>query len=231
VQQGLQLSLTTTCALTKQQEQTFNTSIVIFGCGGLGLSCIMISKAIGVQTIVAIDVSDSALQKARQCGATHVILAPRDNKECRAKMQTNLYQQVVSCTGQEGADVCIDAGGFASTCENAVYCTRRGGLMVQVGLPNSAPMIPMTRVAGWEIEIVGSHGFDAVNDMTNILDLVSHGKLQPKKLIEREVSLEVGVKALMEMDKSSPLGITMITNFHDSNGVDLNASVLVQSSL
>ena len=231
VQQGLQLSITTTCALTEHRQQTFNASIAIFGCGGLGLSCIMISKAIGVETIVAIDVSETALQKARQCGATHVILAPRDNKDCRAKIQTNLYQQVVSCTGQEGADVCIDAGGFASTCENAVYCARRGGRMVQVGLPNTAPMVPMTRVAGWEVEIVGSHGFDAVNDMTSILDLVSQGKLQPMKLIEREVTLELGVKALMEMDKSSPLGITMITNFRDNSSIKPYPSILAHSSL
>ena len=48
--------------------------------------------------------------------------------------------------------------------------------------------------------------------------LVKTGKLHPKKLVDREVSLEEGVQELMNMNKTSPLGIVMITNFR--NGIN-----------
>jgi alcohol dehydrogenase len=175
-----------------------------------------------VSRIIAVDVSDAALEKARMCGSTHVLRAPKrsdylSESEYQKELE-NLRQKVMFLTNG-GADICIDAAGFSSTCETAIYCTRRGGRMVQVGLPlhSPPPSIPMGRVVGWEIEIVGSHGFDAVNDMEHILELVSLGKLQPKLLVQQEVSLEIGVKALMDMDYDSPLGITMITEFNEDS--------------
>ncbi|KAK1742421.1 hypothetical protein QTG54_006986 [Skeletonema marinoi] len=61
--------------------------------------------------------------------------------------------------------------------------------MIQVGLPigDQNPIVPMGMIAGKELEIVGSHGCDA-SDMPKILSLVESGKLDPKKLIEREVT-------------------------------------------
>jgi alcohol dehydrogenase len=205
-------------SVVSSQKSPADTTIAIFGCGGVGLSCVMISKAMEVNTIITVDVSDAALEKSRLCGSTHIFRAPkRSDYSSESEYQNeleNLRQNIMSLTNG-GADICIDAAGFSSTCETAVYCTRRGGRMVQVGLPlhSPPPNIPMGRVVGWEIEIVGSHGFDAVNDMQNILELVSLGKLQPKLLVQQEVSLEIGVKALMDMDYDSPLGITMITKF------------------
>mgnify|MGYP000722382301 CR=1 FL=1 len=66
----------------------------------------------------------------------------------------------------------IDAAGFAATCENAVYSTKRGGRMVQVGLPigETPPLVPMGLVAAHEIEIYGSHGF-ASDDLPHLLDI------------------------------------------------------------
>jgi alcohol dehydrogenase len=89
--------------------------------------------------------------------------------------------------------------------------------MIQVGLPigDQNPIVPMGMIAGKELEIVGSHGCDA-SDMPKILSLVESGKLDPKKLIEREVTLEQGAKALMDMDFGSPIGMVMITQFTDA---------------
>lgn len=90
--------------------------------------------------------------------------------------------------------------------------------MVQVGLPigGRPPMIPMGTVAGRELELVGSHGFSA-KDLPTILQLVKSGTLRVKDLIEKEVTLEEGAKALMDMDKvGQQLGMTVITRFDDS---------------
>ena len=106
-----------------------------------------------------------------------------------------------------------NAAGFLSTCENAVWCCRRGGRMVQVGLPlELRPAIPMARVAGWELELIGSHGMAAA-DFPAILDMVARGELDPEALVEREVTLEQGAEAIMAMDRGSNLGMTMVTSF------------------
>jgi hypothetical protein len=80
----------------------------------------------------------------------------------------------------------------------------------------------MARVAGRELTIVGSHGFSSVNDdsevsaLEHILSLVKRRKLQPKLLVDKEVSLKEGVQELMNMNKSSPIGMVMITKFRDN---------------
>lgn len=186
-------------------------SIAIFGCGGLGLSCIMMATCFTSTNhiIIAIDVSQDALEKAKQLGATHVINAKNDDF---------VRKQVWKLTQGRGADLTLDAAGFKATCENAVWCTRRGGRMIQVGLPisgannNNNPIIPMGLVAGREIEIVGSHGFDA-KDMPDLLQLVASKRLNVQNLIEQQVTLEEGAQTLMKMDQTSPLGMTMITKF------------------
>lgn len=171
------------------------------------------------------DLSINALEKAKELGATDTIISSlktglRDTEQ----QNSNVFESMMKLTDGVGADLTIDAGGFKQTCLDAVWCCRRGGRMVQVGLPSDPIILPMTRIAGREITIVGSHGFSSVDDMSgisaldHILELVKAGKLQPKKLVDREVSLEEGVQELMNMNKGSPIGIVMITNFqHNIN--------------
>ena len=188
-------------------------SIAIFGCGGLGLSCLMIAKAFQqegkITSIIAIDISTKALHKAVELGADHTINVKEFDYD-----DEKIRQEVLKHTNGLGAEISMDAAGFKSTCENALYCTRRGCKMIQVGLPigSKRPDINMGFVAGREIEIIGSHGF-AANDLPSLLELVKVKKLDVRKLIEEEVTLEEGVQALMNMNNGSPLGMTMITKF------------------
>lgn len=191
--------------------------VCVFGCGGLGLSCIMIAKAFqeegNIESIIAVDISKKALDKALTLGADHVVNA----KSLRMK-DDDIRKMVMELTNGLGADLTIDAAGFVSTCENAVNTCRRGGRMIQVGLPigGRPPQIPMGAVAGKELELVGSHGF-AATDLPNLLELVRSGKLQVRKLVEKEVNLREGIDELMAMDHQSPLGITVITRFDDTS--------------
>lgn len=196
-------------AVLQQGRLESNESVAIFGCGGLGLSCIMMAKTAGAYPIVAVDVSEMALQKAKQVGATHTVLSTQDSSSC-----VDVRAEVWRITNNQGAHVSIDAAGFAATCEDAIHCTRRAGRMVQVGLPigDVLPKVPMGLVAGRELELIGSHGFDAA-DLSGILDMVATGQFDPLQLVERCVSLKEGAEVLMSMDRQSPLGMTMITDF------------------
>lgn len=196
-------------AVWQQGGLTATKSIAIFGCGGVGLSCVMLAVAKAAVQIIAVDVNEAALQKAVQLGAT-------DTVNVTGMEQEDIIRAVKKLTiNGQGADVTVDAAGFASTCENAVHCARPAGRMVQVGLPIGVqrPQVPMGLVASKELELVGSHGF-AADDLPELLQLVASGVLDPSKLVERKVTLQEGAQAIQDMDRGSPLGITMVTQFH-----------------
>jgi len=175
--------------------------VAIYGCGGVGLSAIMIAKAMGGK-VLAVDINPDALQKAVELGADYVINSALVNPVKTIRDLTEI-----------GAHISVDALGSEATATNAVLSLRRMGRHVQLGLllteSGQTPM-PMSRVIGWEIEILGSHGMAAVN-YPKILSLVASGKLNPQDLISREVSLKVGAEELRKMENSKNSGITIIS--------------------
>lgn len=144
--------------------------MVVFGAGGVGLSAVLVGSKVCGARVIAVDTNPAALAKAKSIGAAAVLDASTcvDDNDVRAK--------VIALCGGEGADLSVDAAGFTSTCENAVWCARRGGRMVQVGLPlgGRPPAIPMARVAAWELELIGSHGISA-SDFADVLKMVERG--------------------------------------------------------
>ena len=174
--------------------------VAIFGCGGVGLSSIMIAKAMGAK-VIAVDINPDALHKAGELGADYSINSTQENPVKTIRDITEL-----------GAHVSIDALGSEATANSAVLSLRRMGRHVQLGLllteSGQTPM-PMSRVIGWELDILGSHGMAAV-DYQKMLGMVASGELKPQDLISREVSLDVGAEELGKMENSQSSGITII---------------------
>jgi len=178
--------------------------VVVHGCGGVGLSAIMIADAIGART-VGIDITKKKLNKARAVGARVVIDASRVK---------DVVQAVRDFTSG-GAHVAIDALGSPATCFNSIAGLRKRGRHVQVGLMaagHSAPRIPMDQVIARELEILGSHGMQA-HRYPDMLTLIAAGKLQPAKLIDRTVTLEEGITVLQNMHRFETIGVTVIDRF------------------
>ena len=118
--------------------------VAVHGCGGVGLSAVMIAAAVGAR-VVAIDVSEAALEAARAAGAEHAVAAGADVREL---------------TGG-GAHVSLDAIGAEAACAASVAGLRKRGRHVQVGLLPEPPRVPMDLVIGRELELLGSHGMAA----------------------------------------------------------------------
>ncbi|MDK1488890.1 zinc-dependent alcohol dehydrogenase family protein [Sinorhizobium sp. 7-81] len=178
--------------------------VAVHGCGGVGLSAIMIATALGANPI-AIDISEEKLAFARKLGAVAAI----NGKE------TGDVAEAVREITKGGAHVSIDALGSPVTCFNSIKNLRRRGRHVQVGLmlaEHATPQIPMAQVIGHELEIYGSHGMQAWR-YDAMLSMITAGKLNPKQLIGREISLEEAVPALVTMDRATDLGISVITRF------------------
>ncbi len=188
-------------ALVDQGRLSAGEWVAVHGCGGVGLSAVMIAAAVGAR-IVAIDIKADALKRARELGAEVTI---------DAASAGDLGNAVREATGG-GADLSIDALGHPTTCMNSILSLKRRGRHVQVGLllgAQSRPPLPMDRVVAWELEILGSHGIQA-HRYPELLGMVESGALDPKKLVGRMVALADAPAELTRMDRFENDGITVI---------------------
>ena len=177
--------------------------LTVVGAGGVGLSAVMIAKALGAR-VVAVDRHAGALNAARRLGADHVVLSGQDSA-------ADVPGRVHAITGG-GSQVAVDAVGSEEACADSVLSLRRRGRHVQVGLlppVGGQPRVPMDRVIGWELDVLGSHGMAAA-DYPPMLALIESGLLRPQELIERVVGLQEAATLLPGFDTASPAGLTII---------------------
>ena len=178
--------------------------VAVHGCGGVGLSAIMIANALGAR-VVAVDIADDKLEIAKEMGACATV---------NALGASDVAGAVRDLTGG-GAHVSLDAIGNAAACFNAIDSLRKRGRHVQVGLmtgDQQAPRIPMHKVIANELEIRGSHGMQA-HRYEEMLAMISAGELEPQRLIGRTIDLEGSIAALTSMGDFDTTGVTIITAF------------------
>lgn len=179
--------------------------VAVHGCGGVGLSAIMIANAQGAQ-VIAVDINDETLKMASDLGAMATI---------NAASSKDVVGQVRELTNG-GAHVSLDALGSQATCFNSIANLRKRGKHVQVGLmtgDHQHPKVPMDKVLANELEIIGSHGMQAFR-YEALLQMIQEGKLQPEKLVERTISLEDICSELPIMDSFKNRGVLVVDTFN-----------------
>jgi alcohol dehydrogenase len=190
-------------ALTARARLAAGEWLTVVGAGGVGLSAVMIAKALGAR-VIAVDRHAGALAAAAALGAEHVLLAgPGEQQDVPARVH--------ELTGG-GSHVAVDAVGSEQTCADAILSLRRRGRHVQIGLLPPAggqPRVPMGRAIAWELDLLGSHGMAAA-DYPAMLALVESGALRPQDLIERVIGLDEAAALLPGFDTASPAGLTVI---------------------
>jgi D-arabinose 1-dehydrogenase-like Zn-dependent alcohol dehydrogenase len=166
--------------------------VAVHGCGGVGLSVVMIAAALGAR-VVGVDVSEHALDAARSAGAEVALMAGADIREVTSG----------------GAHLSIDAIGHESAVAASVAGLRKRGRHVQVGLLPDPPRVPMDLVIARELELLGSHGM-AARAYPELLALVETGRLRPGDLVTREIGLADAPAALAAMGEGGAAGVTVI---------------------
>jgi alcohol dehydrogenase len=178
--------------------------VTVYGCGGVGLSAIMIADALGAQ-VIGIDIDESKLAMARKVGATNTVNAN----------EVHDVPSAVRDLSGGGVHVSVDALGSVQTCRQAIQSLRKRGRHVQIGLlagPDHDPPLPMGLVIANELEIVGSHGMQA-HQYAPMLDMILSGKLQPQQLIGGTVTLDEAPGVLASMGEFKTQGIVVIDQF------------------
>ncbi|MFF0199350.1 zinc-dependent alcohol dehydrogenase family protein [Streptomyces sp. NPDC005017] len=188
-------------AVVQQGRLAAGEWVAVHGCGGVGLSAVMIAAASGAR-VVAVDVSPRALELARGFGAAHVLDASR---------VVGTADAVRELTGG-GAHLSLDALGSPVTCAASVESLRRRGRHVQVGLLPSADgttPVPMARVIALELELLGSHGM-AAHTYPAMLEAVRAGVLRPDLLVTSAIGLDAVPAALAGLGTAPGAGVTVI---------------------
>lgn len=191
-------------AVVQQGRIAAGDWLAVHGCGGVGLSAIMIAHAAGAN-VLAVDIDDAKLDLARRVGATAVLNATQlDNVPAAVRDRT-----------RGGAHVSLDALGSTVTCRNSILGLRKRGRHVQVGLmlgEHSLPPLPMGPVIANELEILGSHGLQA-HQMPPLLEMAAAGRFDLTKLIGRRITLDEAPAALAAMGEFRGTGVTVIDRF------------------
>ncbi|EKX68483.1 alcohol dehydrogenase [Streptomyces ipomoeae] len=175
--------------------------VAVHGCGGVGLSAVMIAAASGAR-VIAVDVSPQALDLARKFGAAQCL---------DASGVPDTAEAIRDLTGG-GAHLSLDALGSPATCAASVNSLRRRGRHIQVGLlpsPDGTTPVPMARAVALELELLGSHGMQA-HAYPEMLEAVRAGILRPDLLVTSTITLDATPAALTAMGTAPGSGVTVI---------------------
>ena len=178
--------------------------VAVHGCGGVGLSAIMIARALNAH-VVAIDIDEEKLKFARSLGAEALINAS----------EVDSVADSIKAMTSGGAHVSIDALGSIVTCSNSIGGLRKRGRHIQVGLmvgDDRRPALPMDRVIAEELEILGSHGMQA-HRYAELFAMIRAGELRPDLLVGKTISLEDVLVELPGMNAFTGTGVTVIDRF------------------
>ena len=187
-------------AVCQQGGASIGQKVAVFGCGGVGLSAVMIANALGAE-VIAVDINDEKLAKATTLGASH----------CINLQEEDFSPDAIRLVTGGGADICIDAIGNQRILGLGLLSLRAGGRHVQVGLLNETPTppIPAARIISEELELKGSHGLSAF-DYKDLFNFISNHQLDLGSLITDTVTLDRGIQLMTHMDSQPPLGMAVI---------------------
>jgi NDMA-dependent alcohol dehydrogenase len=171
-------------AVTRCAQVEAGSSVLVIGCGGVGLNVVQGARLAGAGRIIAADLVDRKLEFAKEFGATHVINARTEN----------VVDRVRALTGGRGADYAFDAIGSEATTLQIVDGIRNGGTAVIVGMAAMnvrAPITPYT-MALQEKTLKGTlyGSIKPLVDMPRLVDLYMDGKLEIDKLVSRTYQIE-----------------------------------------
>jgi 6-hydroxycyclohex-1-ene-1-carbonyl-CoA dehydrogenase len=165
-------------AVKNRAEVKAGDSVVVLGCGGVGVNVVQVAAACG-GIVIAVDVSDKKLEWAKKLGATYTINPTRVE---------HLGKEIKKLTGG-GADIAIEAIGRAQTIEIAFSTLRKGGRLVVVGYTNEEIKLSAAKIMYFEMEIRGSLGCRPV-DYPRLIELCRIGKIKVKELVTQKFKLE-----------------------------------------
>lgn len=170
------------------------STVMVIGCGGIGMNAVQGAAIAGARMIIAVDTVDFKLEKAKEFGATHTI-NPKNQ---------DLVQTVQEITWGQGVDYSFEAIATPATIGQAYACTGKNGTVVVIGLTpataESIPVPPLDLVL-FQKTLMGTLYGDSqpLYDIPNMLAMYHAGKLKLDELVTRTYTLDQVNEAYADM--------------------------------
>ncbi len=171
-----------------------NTTIAIFGLGGIGLSALMATKIFQFSKVIAIDIEESKLTLAKEFGATHTINSKSEN----------VLERIKDLTSGTGVDYSVEATGLVKLIEIAFKAVKdNGGLCVFASHPQEGDVIqlnPFDLICGKQIRGSWGGACQPDIDLPKFFKLYEEGKLPLEKLLGTRYKLDEINQALDDLE-------------------------------
>lgn len=171
-------------AVTNAAQVPAGASLVVIGCGGIGLNAVQGGRLVSAEPIITVDIDPVKLEAAKLMGATHTIDA----------RQTDVPEAIRELTGGRGAEYAVIAVGSGKAVEQAWAALAKGGTAVLLGLlpPGERLAIDPIRLMGHECRLIGaSYGSSRPSDdFGRLVDLYLSGRLMIDELISHRYRLD-----------------------------------------
>lgn len=188
------------CAVTTGIGAVVNTAqvepgstVLVVGCGGVGLNVVQGARLAGARQIIVADISEDKLELGQKFGATHTI----NSKE------NDLVDAVRWLTGGRGVDYAFEAIGLPFTIEACYEAVRRGGTAVVVGQVADGVKISIDPfvMSDQEKRLIGSnYGSSRQSiDFPKIIDLYMEGLIDLDSMITDRIAVDEVNEAFEEM--------------------------------
>lgn len=201
---GLGCRVTTAShALTGRAALQAGEWLAIHGTGGIGLSCLLIGRALGARVIVT-DIVQEKLDHARALGAEAVFNAS----------SSSVAEEIVEFTGG-GAHVSVEALGIEATTNASLRSLRPLGRHVQIGLPtgrHAQMQVDVNTIYMRQLAVYGSRGMPSWR-YPSLLSMIETGRLDVTPIVARKVALSDASDELAAFDGPTSPGVAVITDF------------------
>ena len=177
---------------TNQAGSLLGKSVLVTGCGPIGVLAILCARRAGADQIVATDLSDFTLSMARAAGADRVInMAETPDALDEYSADKGHFDALFECSGAEVA------------LRGAIAAMRPGAVIVQLGLSGDMNL-PMMAVTAKELQLRGSFRFH--EEFATGVSLMQKGLIDVKPLITHSLPLEDAVQAFeLASDRSTAM--------------------------
>lgn len=172
-------------------------SVLVFGCGPIGVLCQAVAKAAGASRVIGVDLSESRAQFARQFAADGVYVSkmkpgPADDPVASSRA---MGERISAEYGLgEGADVVLECTGAEPCIQAGVFAAKKGGTYVQAGMGRENVVFPITTACIRALTVKGSIRY-STGCYPEAIRLIAAGKIQPRKLITHRFKFEEAEEA------------------------------------
>ncbi|KAK6259839.1 hypothetical protein SCA6_014313 [Theobroma cacao] len=152
-----------------------------------------IARAFGASDVIAVDVQNDKLQKAKTLGATHTINA----------IEEDAVERIKEITGGPGVDIAVEALGKPQTFLQCIQSVRDGGKAVMIGLAKSGAIgeVDINRLVRRKIKVIGSYGARARQDLPKLVKLAETGIFNLSSAVSQKYKFEEASKAFQDLNQ------------------------------